>query len=187
MSPAPLVSTACTLCAGISTSAVPSNVSAPSLPRVMTKVSAIAFSRSTATSRLSLWAQPRASSSLQKTRFRRSPIISVMPSRKNSTIPGSEKLRAVFTPAASAISLALIAAARPVGDVTRYPSRYTYSEAAIAPASSCSIDRVSLMPRKVFILRSASGVINTKHLPVVPAARSPFRQWSTPAASRSAM
>ena len=58
-------------------------------------------------------------SSLQNTRSSRLPMISAIPSRKNSTIPGSEKLRAVLTSAASAISLALTAAARPVGEVTR--------------------------------------------------------------------
>ena len=42
--------------------------------------------------------------------------------------------------------------------------------------SSWSTDRVSLMAKLVFMLRSASGEISTRHLPVVPCSRSPFRQ-----------
>ena len=53
------------------------------------------------------------------------------------------------------------------------------------PGRAAAGDRVSLIPRKVFMLRSASAVISTRHLPVVPAAFA-VEAVIHPAASRSA-
>jgi hypothetical protein len=80
-------------------------------------------------------------------------------------MPGSEKLTATGTPAASAISRARTAAARPVGahQVALDVQVFRIGDGVLVELLDA---RPSEAPRKVFMLRSASGVTSTRHLPV---------------------
>ncbi len=168
MSPAPLVSIASTLYGSISTKVIPSKIEAPLAPKVMAKFFAEYFSLSLASKIFSVSVNKHASSILQKSKSTPSPTTSTISFLKYFTILGSENVNATFTPFASAIALDLNIASLPFSEVIKYPSIYKYSEFLIASSSMSLTEKSDVAPKKVFIVRCASGVVITKHFPVIP-------------------